>query len=67
MNIVNFREVTNDILKERLLYRKDKILKSISKQNRDFVRKRLNIFDDNFLDYIGMKGIIGMDLLIVLN
>lgn len=31
----------------------DKILKSIPKQNRDFVRKQLNILDDNFLDYLG--------------
>ena len=31
----------------------DKILNSIPKQNRDFVRKQLNILDDNFLDYLG--------------
>ena len=31
----------------------DKILNSIPKQNRDFVRKQLNILDDNFMDYIG--------------
>lgn len=31
----------------------DKILKSIPKQNSDFVRKQLNILDDNFLDYLG--------------
>lgn len=31
----------------------DKILKSIPKQNRNFVRKQLNILDDNFLDYLG--------------
>lgn len=31
----------------------DKILKSIPKQNRDFVRKQLNILDDNFWDYLG--------------
>ena len=31
----------------------DKILNSIPKQNKDFVRKQLNILDDNFLDYIG--------------
>lgn len=30
-----------------------KILNSIPKQNRDFVRKQLNILDDNFLDYLG--------------
>ena len=30
----------------------DKILKSIPKQNRDFVREQLNILDDNFLDYL---------------
>lgn len=31
----------------------DKILNSIPKQNKDFVRKQLNILDDNFLDYLG--------------
>lgn len=31
----------------------DKILKSIPKHNRNFVRKQLNILDDNFLDYLG--------------
>ena len=31
----------------------DKILNSIPKQNRDFVRRQLNSLDDNFLDYIG--------------
>lgn len=31
----------------------DKILNSIPKQNRDLVRKQLNILDDNFLDYLG--------------
>ena len=31
----------------------DKILNSIPKQNRDLVRKKLNILDDNFLDYLG--------------
>lgn len=31
----------------------DKILNSIPKQNKDFVRKQLNIPDDNFLDYLG--------------
>lgn len=30
----------------------DKILNSIPKQNRDFVRKQLNVLDDNFLDYL---------------
>jgi hypothetical protein len=30
----------------------DKILKSIPKANRDYVRKQLNILDDNFLDYL---------------
>ena len=30
-----------------------KILNSISKQNRAFVQKQLNILDDNFMDYIG--------------
>ena len=30
----------------------DKILNSIPKQNKDFVRKQLNILDDNFLDYL---------------
>ncbi len=31
----------------------DKILNSIPKQNKDFVKKQLNILDDNFLDYLG--------------
>lgn len=31
----------------------DKILNSIPKQNKDFIRKQLNILDDNFLDYLG--------------
>ena len=31
----------------------DKILNSIPKQNRDLIRKQLNILDDNFLDYLG--------------
>ena len=31
----------------------DKILNSIPKQNKDFVRKQLNILDDDFLDYLG--------------
>ena len=31
----------------------DKILNSIPKQNRDFVRRQLNVLDDNFLDYLG--------------
>lgn len=31
----------------------DKILNFIPKQNRDLVRKQLNILDDNFLDYLG--------------
>ena len=31
----------------------DKILNSIPKQNKYFVRKQLNILDDNFLDYLG--------------
>lgn len=31
----------------------DKILNSIPKQNKDFVRKQLNILDDNFLEYLG--------------
>ena len=31
----------------------DKILNSIPKQNEDFVKKQLNILDDNFLDYLG--------------
>ena len=31
----------------------DKILNSIPKQNKDFVRKQLNILDNNFLDYLG--------------
>ena len=31
----------------------DKILNSIPKQNKDFVRKQLNILDDNFWDYLG--------------
>ena len=31
----------------------DKILKFIPKQNRDFVRKQLNILNNNFLDYLG--------------
>lgn len=30
----------------------DKILNSIPKQNRDLVRKQLNILDDNFLNYL---------------
>ena len=29
-----------------------KILNSISKQNRGFVQKQLNVLDDNFMDYI---------------
>lgn len=31
----------------------DKILNSIPKQNKYFVRKQLNILDDNFLVYLG--------------
>lgn len=31
----------------------DKILKSIPKNNRDYVQKQLNILDDIFLDYLG--------------
>ena len=31
----------------------DKILNSIPKQNRDFVRKQLNFLDDNLSDYVG--------------
>lgn len=31
----------------------NKILQSIPKQNKDFVRKQLNILDNNFLDYLG--------------
>ena len=31
----------------------ENILKNIPKQNRDFVRKQINILDDNFLDYLG--------------
>ena len=30
----------------------DKIFKSIPKNNRDYVKKQLDIFDDNFFDYI---------------
>ncbi len=31
----------------------DKILNSIPKQNRKFVRQQLNKLDDNFSDYVG--------------
>lgn len=31
----------------------EKILNSIPKQNRDFVKKQLNTLDDNFMDYVG--------------
>lgn len=30
----------------------DKILKSIPKNNRDYVKRQLDILDDNFFDYI---------------
>ena len=30
----------------------DKILKSIPKNNREYVKKQLDILDDNFFDYI---------------
>lgn len=73
--MVNFREVNdNDILKEWLLFREDKIsslsceedkkhwiyfdeisdkiLKSIPKNNREYVKKQLDLLDDNFFDYI---------------
>ena len=53
----NLREVNNDILKDWLLFREDKIsdkiLNSIPKKNRAFVQKQLNVLDDNFLDYFG--------------
>ena len=74
MEMVNFREVNDDILKEWLLFREeeisslscekdkkhwvyfdeisDKILKSIPKNNRDYVKKQLDILDNNFFDYI---------------
>ena len=31
----------------------DKIINSIPKQNRKFVRQQLNKLDDNFFDYVG--------------
>ena len=31
----------------------DKILKSIPKQNRKYVKQQLNKLDDNFYDYVG--------------
>lgn len=42
----------------------DKILNSIPKHNRDFVRRQLNVLDNNFwiILAIGMRSIIGMDL-----
>ena len=43
---MSFREVNDDILT-------DKILNSIPKQNRKFVRQQLNKLDDNFSDYVG--------------
>ena len=74
MKMVNFREVNDDILKEWLLFREekissldceedkkhwiyfdeisDKILKSIPKNNRVYVKKQLDLLDNNFFDYI---------------
>ena len=58
---IEFREqtdlaFTNNVDKKHRIYFdeiSDKILNSIPKQNRDFVRKQLNSLDDNLSDYVG--------------
>ena len=58
---IEFREQTdlaftnNEDKKHRIYFDEisDKILNSIPKQNRAFVRKQLNSLDDNLSDYVG--------------
>lgn len=46
----------------------EKILRNVPDKNKKYVKKQLQILDDNFLIIfvIGMKSIIGMGLLMVL-